>query len=124
MHGTYTDINTPLQAGDTVFVYPAEQVVWVGGKVARPGFVPWKKDAGIAQYIAAAGGYADRAWESRVRVFDLQSGLSMEPTSAIRPGAAVIVPEERYISMEQWISMLSSVATMAATITYLILSVK
>jgi hypothetical protein len=116
MRGTYVDPQTPLQAGDTVFVHPAEQVVWVGGEVKKPGFVPWKKNAHIGDYVAAAGGYADRAWESRTRVFDLQSGLSLEAKSAtIRPGAAVIVPETRYIPPDQWVGIAVSVASLALT---------
>jgi polysaccharide biosynthesis/export protein len=125
MRGTYVDPQTPLQAGDTVFVHPAEQVVWVGGEVKKPGFVPWKKGAGIDDYVAAAGGYADRSWASRTRVFDLQSGLSLEAKSAaIRPGAAVIVPESRYIPPDQWLGIAVSVASLALTMVILYITVK
>jgi len=124
MRGTYVDPQTPLQAGDTVFVHPAEQVVWVGGEVKKPGFVPWKKGTGIDEYVAAAGGYADRAWASRTRVFDLQSGLSLEARSAaIRPGAAVIVPESRYIPPDQWLGIAVSVASLALTTVILYITV-
>jgi len=124
MRGTYVDPHTPLQAGDTVFVHPAEQVVWVGGEVKKPGFVPWKKGAGVEDYVAAAGGYADRAWASRTRVFDLQSGLSLEARSAaIRPGAAVIVPEARYIPPDQWVGIAASVASLALTMVILYVTV-
>lgn len=124
MRGTYVDPQTPLQAGDTVFVHPAEQVVWVGGEVKKPGFVPWKKGAGIDDYVAAAGGYADRAWSTRTRVFDLQSGLSLEAKSAaIRPGAAVIVPESRYIPPDQWLGIAASVASLALTMVILYVTV-
>ena len=124
MRGTYVDPQTPLQAGDTVFVYPAEQVVWVGGEVRKPGFVPWKKGANIDDYVKAAGGYADRSWASRTRVFDLQSGLSLEAKSAtIRPGAAVIVPEARYISPDQWLGIAASVASLALTMVILYVTV-
>ena len=115
MRGTYTDVNTPLQAGDTVFVHPAEQVVWVGGQVNKPGFVPWKKDAKLDDYVVAAGGWAERAWKSRTRIFDLQSGLSMQPGSEVRPGAAIIVPEARYISFDQWVGIVVSMASLALT---------
>ena len=124
MRGTYVDPQTPLQAGDSVFVYPAEQVVWVGGEVKKPGFVPWKKGAGIDDYVEAAGGYADRSWASRTRVFDLQSGLSLEAKSAtIRPGAAVIVPEARYISPDQYLGIAASIASLALTMVILYVTV-
>jgi protein involved in polysaccharide export with SLBB domain len=124
MRGTYVDPQTPLQAGDTVFVHPAEQVVWVGGEVKKPGFVPWKKGATIDEYVRTAGGYASRAWESRTRVFDLQSGLSLDAKSAeIRPGAAVIVPEARYIPPDQWLGIAASVASLALTMVILYVTV-
>jgi protein involved in polysaccharide export with SLBB domain len=124
MRGTYVDPQTPLQAGDTVFVHPAEQVVWVGGEVKKPGFVPWKKGAGIDDYVASAGGYAARSWASRTRVFDLQSGLSLEAKSAtIRPGAAVIVPEARYIPPDQWLGIAASIASLALTMVILYVTV-
>lgn len=116
MRGTYTDISTPLQAGDTVFVHPAEQVVWVGGVVKRPGFVPWKRGSTVEDYVKVVGGYADRAWDSRTRVFDLQSGLALEAKDAdIRPGAAIIVPERRYISPDQWVGIVVSIASLTLT---------
>lgn len=124
MRGTYVDPQTPLQAGDTVFVHPAEQVVWVGGEVKKPGFVPWKKGASVDEYVKTAGGYASRAWESRTRVFDLQSGLSLDARSAaIRPGAAVIVPEARYIAPDQWVGIAASVASLALTTVILYVTV-
>jgi protein involved in polysaccharide export with SLBB domain len=115
MRGTYTDISTPLQAGDTVFVHPAEQVVWVGGQVNKPGFVPWKRNAKVEDYVLTAGGWSERAWKSRTRIFDLQSGLSLQSGSEVRPGAAIIVPESRYISFDQWVGIVVSVASLALT---------
>src|ERR1035437_301846 len=97
---------------------------WVGVEVRKPGFVPWKKGANIDDYVKAAGGYADRSWASRTRVFDLQSGLSLEAKSAtIRPGAAVIVPEARYISPDQWLGIAASVASLALTMVILYVTV-
>lgn len=124
-NGTYSDPATPLQAGDSVFVHPAEQVVWLGGMVNKQGFIPWKKNATIAQYIQEAGGYSERAWESRTRLFDLHSGLVSEITSnsTVRPGSALIVPEKRYIPPEQWVNIAVSVLSLGLTATTLYLTV-
>ncbi|HOX52522.1 MAG TPA: SLBB domain-containing protein [Fibrobacteria bacterium] len=124
-NGTYSDPKTPLQPGDSVLVHPAEQVVWVGGKVSKQGFVPWKKGLQIQDYIQIAGGYSDRAWESRTRLFDLHSGLAseIEDKSIVRPGSAIIVPERRYIPPEQWVNIAVSVLSLGLTATTLYLTV-
>ncbi len=121
VRGNYSDPNVVLQIGDTVFVFKAEQVVWVGGKVNRPGFVPWKKGAGVSYYVNAAGGYAPRAWESRAQVFDWQTLQVMGVDQPIRPAAAIVVPEERFISPDQWFSIAATTASLLIAVTGLML---
>lgn len=79
------------------------------------GFVPWKRNATLDDYVMSAGGWADRAWKNRTRIFDLQSGLVLQSGSDVRPGAAIIVPETRYISFDQWVAIVVSVTSLALT---------
>lgn len=120
MRGNYSDPEAILQIGDTIYVYKAEQVVWVAGKVNRPGYVVWKKGADLDYYIHQAGGYSGNAWEDRVQVFDWQTLQAMGRTGMIRPGAAVVVPEERYISKEQWFSIAATTVSLLVAVTSLI----
>ncbi len=120
MRGNYSDPDAILQVGDTVFVFKAEHVVWVAGKVNRPGYVAWKKGADLDYYIREAGGYSAKAWEDRVQVFDWQTLQAMGRNGTIRPGAAVVVPEERYISAEQWFSIAATTVSLMVAVTSLI----
>lgn len=115
MRGNYADPDARLQAGDSVIIHQAEQVVWVGGMVNRPGFVTWKPGMTLEECIAAAGGYAPRAWVSRVRIYDLYTDQVVPLGQPIRQGAAVLVPEERYISWDQWIVIVASIITSAVS---------
>lgn len=115
MRGNYADPDARLQAGDSVIIHQAEQVVWVGGLVNRPGFVTWKPGLTADDYIAAAGGYAQRAWTSRVRIYDLYTDQVVPLGQPIRQGSAILVPEERYISWDQWIVVVASIITSAVS---------
>jgi len=115
MRGNYTDPDVRLQAGDSVIIHQAEQVVWVGGLVNRPGFVTWKPGMSADDYVEAAGGYAARAWASRVRIYDLYSDQIVPLGQPIRQGSAILVPEERYISWDQWVVIVASIITSAVS---------
>lgn len=123
MRGNYSDPDAILQIGDTIYVYKAEQVVWVAGKVNRPGYVTWKKGADLDYYIRQAGGYSENAWDDRVQVFDWQTLQAMGRSGTIRPGAAIVVPEERYISKEQWFSIAATTVSLLVAVTSLIVQV-
>lgn len=105
LKGNYSDPQALLQAGDTLQVNRAEHVVWVAGQVNRPGFVPWKKGATATDYVQAAGGYAPRAWEAKIQVFDLYTDQNVHEGGEIRPGSSVVVPEKRYLYADQWIAL-------------------
>jgi len=113
MRGSYSDPLTLLQAGDTVLVRLAEQVVWVGGAVNRPGYVPWKRGANMEDYVASAGGFASHAWVDNVKIYDPYTSLPVAVGQTIRPGAAVLVPETKYLYTDQWITL---AATLIGTV--------
>ncbi len=109
MHGTYADPLTPLQAGDTVWVEHAEPVVWVSGAVAQSGFVPWKRGAGLDDYISMAGGYASHAWTENIKVYDPQTCFPVAAGKPIRQGAVILVPESRHLYVDQWVNLAATV---------------
>lgn len=123
MRGNYSDPEAALQVGDTVTVFKAEQVVWVGGKVNRPGFVTWKKGADVDYYVAAAGGFAPRAWQARTQVFDWPTVQAVGLDQPIRPSAGIVVPEERFISPDQWFSIAATTASLAIALVGLMIQV-
>lgn len=116
MRGNYSSVDVPLNEGDSVKVVRSEKVVWVGGQVARPGYVTWKKGNTIDDYVAAAGGYSLRPWKSRTKVFDLYTNQERGLDQEIRPGFAILVPERTYTPPIQWVTVVLSLASTALTI--------
>lgn len=123
MRGNYSDPDAPLQAGDSVVVHQAEKVVWVGGKVNRPGFVPWKRNGSYEEYIAAAGGFADRAWDARTVIYDQYTDQVVPLEQTIRPGSSILVPEKKYLYFDQWISLGATVVSTMVSIVVLYVTV-
>lgn len=107
--GLYSSPDIPLQAGDSVLVQIVEQVVWVGGQVNNPGFVPWKKGATVDDYARAAGGYAPRPWVSRSRIFNLYTDQVVPVGQPIPPSSAIVVPERRYLYPDQWLGIVATI---------------
>lgn len=114
-HGTYSDLNSPLESGDTVWVHATDPVVWVGGEVRRPGFVPWAKGRSRQEYIALAGGYAGRPWKAKAVVFDLYTEQQVRGDDPIRPGAAIIIPEKKYVDPLTWLAAVGTIVTLFVT---------
>jgi len=123
MRGNYSAANPEIQAGDTVKVHRIQSVVWVAGRVGRPGFVPWIPGATVDDYVRSAGGYADRAWKSKAEVFDLFT-QQLSPASEIRPGSAIVVPERRYIYPENWVTIMATVLSLVAVTFSLFIQVR
>jgi cytochrome oxidase assembly protein ShyY1 len=69
--------------------------------------------------VIAAGGYADRSWEEKTQIFDLFSDQPVPRGQPIRPSSAVIVPEQRYLYFDQWISLGATVVSAVVSMVYL-----
>lgn len=108
----YANPDQHLQPGDSVVVQQAEMVVWVGGQVRNSGFVPWVRGSTLDDYVAAAGGYANRPWPSRAVIYDTYAERRTEPGDPIRPGSTIVVPERKYIYPDQWVQIIATVATL------------
>lgn len=115
MKGNYSGSDPELHPGDTVWVYRAEQVVWVGGAVRRPGFVSWRKGADMQDYVGQAGGFGTRASKGKIVAFDLYTDQQIDRGQEIRPGAAVIVPEKKYIDPLTWLAAVGTIVSLFVT---------
>jgi len=121
--GVYSKLDGPIFPGDSILVITPEPVVWIGGQVRDPGFVPWKSGASLDDYIDAAGGYSVRPWVSRIEVRDGFSGQVYKASDPIPQGSIVLVPEERYVPPELWIGVAAQVVATIATIITLYVTV-
>jgi len=85
-----------LEAGDRILVPRRGAFVEVGGRVRRPGFYTWRPGATAEDYVAEAGGWADRADKKQTRVAtgpgdNFRTGKDV---GSLEPGDQVWVPEK------------------------------
>lgn len=114
--GLYSHGDLPLEPEDSVIVKSAQHVVWVGGRVARSGFVPWVKGRTWKRYIEEAGGFTSDAWEGKTQLIHPITEQPGSPEGEILPGSALLVPEKRYIPPEQWITISVSVVSLISSL--------
>jgi protein involved in polysaccharide export with SLBB domain len=89
------ELDLLLRDGDIVRVERLVSSVRIDGEVRRPGILAYQPQLGVGDYVKQAGGFADRAWRSRIRVTRVVSGQTL-PAANVRtldPGDFIWVPE-------------------------------
>ncbi len=117
-----------VQPGDVVNIPRLMQIVKVSGSVMNPIAMTYDKSYSMKEYISRAGGYADIAKRSKSYVLypngttaAKKSWLSGSPK--VTPGSEIIVPakpEKKDDSTMKWISIGSTVTSLAISIATLI----
>jgi protein involved in polysaccharide export with SLBB domain len=79
-----------VQDGDTIVIPERVETVLVGGEVRAPQAVVWRRDMRLADYIQAAGGFAERGSNSQVMIRKASGRLILEANEAPEPGDEVI----------------------------------
>jgi protein involved in polysaccharide export with SLBB domain len=89
------ELDLLLRDGDIVRVDRLVSSVRIDGEVTHPGILSYRPGLRVDDYIRQAGGFTDRAWESRIRVTRAVSGqtLPARNVKALDPGDFVWVPE-------------------------------
>ncbi|QYU67589.1 polysaccharide biosynthesis/export family protein [Leptolyngbya sp. 15MV] len=82
-----------LQDGDTVVIPERVQTVLVSGEVRAPQAVVWRPNMRIADYVAQAGGFAERGEENQVMIRKASGELILEPTAGPEPGDELIAQD-------------------------------
>ena len=107
-----------LQAGDIIRVDRISNALRVDGQVKRPGLITFEPGRSYDWYIRQAGGFANHAARSQVRVTRSASGQTLlaKNVDALAPGDFLWVPERPDISTWQQIAGLVAVAAQVATV--------
>ena len=115
-----------LRPGDALFVPELQSTVKVSGDVLFPNTVIYKEGMRYKDYINQAGGFGERAKKKSVYVVYMNGTVAKAGRKTpIEPGCNIVVPSKP-ASRDNWartlayISSFGSLATMAATITNLI----
>jgi len=117
-----------LEEGDVIYVPRELQTIRVFGEVLFPTYVRYDKTKTFEDYISSSGGYSERA--NRKSAFVLYANGTAKSTSSflgfrhypmIKPGASIVIPQKpveikNKMSTGEFISVFSSIATVAALI--------
>jgi protein involved in polysaccharide export with SLBB domain len=83
--------NVRLEEGDVIVVPSRSDLVLVNGEVRVPQSAVWIRGAGLAHYIQEAGGFTERADESKILVIRPSGETLVGSNPPISPGDRIIV---------------------------------
>lgn len=125
--------NVILQAGDSIEIPEFEPSVKVSGAVNSPGSVVWQKGMGLADFISAAGGFAQHADERNVsvryangRVETKHHHLLWTSSPTPGPGSDVFVPAtDPNAPHTDYVALFGAIAQiLASTVAIIVVAVK
>jgi protein involved in polysaccharide export with SLBB domain len=110
--------NIALQNGDVVFLPVAEDRVFILGEVKTPGAQDFRPDLTAREYVALAGGATNRGrLDNTVVTFRNGRTYAMVDAPPLEPGAVVTVPEVAVKWWQDYVTILSTIATLATAYT-------
>ncbi len=119
-----------LKDGDQVIIPEVSQEVRISGEVQNPIGLAYQNGRSIKYYINHSGGFSDNAKKSKIFVIYSDGTTQVSHVffgrkyPAIEPGCQIIVPQkaekQRIDQTAKWLSIASTMATVAIAISYLI----
>ncbi len=106
-----------LQEGDKLVIPTFVNTVKISGAVYYPNTVTYDPSLSIKDYVAQAGGYTKRSIRKPFVIY--QNGMISLKSKNVEPGCEIVVPqkpERDPMSAGEWVSLGSSVTSMAAVI--------
>jgi protein involved in polysaccharide export with SLBB domain len=83
--------NIQLEQGDQVVIPAKTDLVQVGGEVLMPQAVVFNKKAVLEDYVAWAGGFTDRADDTRIAVVHANGMIDFSGDAVVQPGDQILV---------------------------------
>lgn len=116
--------NLTLRDGDILIIPTFDNTIKISGAVYYPTTTTYDPDLTLHQYVKRAGGYTDRALRQPFIIY--MNGNVADAAGSkkkIEPGSEIVIPFRRYVepmNATGWISLSSSIVSMAAMITSLL----
>jgi protein involved in polysaccharide export with SLBB domain len=107
-------VNIELKEGDIITVPTTPTTVTVVGQVQKGGTFPFEPGTLLTYYLGMAGGYAERASTSNIRI-NRWGGKAIQgrETTIIEPGDVVVVGEMQLKGWRDYINIIAQVTTTA-----------
>ncbi len=114
----HRELDIVLVEGDVIYVDPVRATVRVDGEVRSPGLVQYEPRLSALEYVHLAGGFSQRAAESKVLVTRRVTGqtLRARDVDQVSPGDMIWVPERPEITVWQGLQTLITVAAQLAAV--------
>lgn len=120
-----SDADLVLREGDVLGIPEYINTVKISGNVMFPNTVTYDPDMTVRKYVTMAGGYGYRSQRSKAYVIYLNGTIEKArrfSSKVVEPGCEIVIPEkpEKKSSLQDALSISSSVTSMAAMIATLI----
>ena len=98
-NGKFSDIS--LEDGDEIVIPQKTDIVMVNGEVLMPKAVVWDSSLSYDDYIEKAGGFSDRANESKILIIRANGESVTDYNADVKPGDEIMVlPEVKLNDLE------------------------
>ena len=120
-----SDYDVVLRTGDKLIVPEYNGTVKISGDVMYPNTVAFEAGRGLRHYVNQAGGFGTHAKKSKAFIVFQNGTISKASRHKVEPGCEIIVPSKSKsnVSLRDIVGIgtsIASLATMVATISYLI----
>jgi hypothetical protein len=104
-----------LPVGDTLYVPPFTDKVFVAGEVRNPGYVPYLPGATLETYLSYCGGFTNRAASHRIYVIRANRKVPKGKIGTVQPGDIIFVPEVKLKWFEDYLTLAQVVSSLLIT---------
>lgn len=114
--------NILLEQGDQIVIPNKTDLIQVGGEVMMPQAVVFNKNASLEDYVAWAGGFTDRANDSRIAVVHANGLMEFKDGGDVMPGDQILVMPKVDSKMMQSIKDITQVIYQVAVAANVVLN--
>jgi len=114
--------NILLEQGDQIVIPNKTDLIQVGGEVMMPQAVVYNKNASLEDYVAWAGGFTDRADDSRIAVVHANGLMEFKDGGDVMPGDQILVMPKVDSKMMQSIKDITQVIYQVAVAANVVLN--
>ncbi len=101
--------------GDTLYIPPFTDKVFIAGEVKNPGFAPYLPGASLDTYISYCGGFTNRAAPNKLYVIRANKKIPKKHLTNISPGDIIFVPEVKLKWFEDYLQLAQVITSLIIT---------
>jgi protein involved in polysaccharide export with SLBB domain len=112
-----TSLDVVLKSNDRIMIPSQQHSIYVFGQVVSPGHVMYEHGQAYGYYIRHAGGFANEARESDVKVIKAGTKIWLDPDETeIEDGDMIWIPKETTYPFSHYVTIYAQVAGILGTV--------